>query len=85
MLEPEYALYMDLEFHYFQYLYADRTTQIIQEHDPNEPLFMYLPIPNVHSPHQVPKKYEDMYSHISDTDRRTYLGMVTAMDDFAGA
>ena len=38
----------------------------------------------MHGPLQVPQQYEDMYGEVEDLDRRTYLGMVTAMDDVVG-
>ena len=38
----------------------------------------------MHGPLQVPQQYEDMYGEVEDPDRRTYLGMVTAMDDVVG-
>ena len=31
------------------------------------------------------QKYEDMYPDIEDASRKTYLGMVTAMDDLVGS
>ena len=37
---------------------------------------------NLHT--QVPQAYEDMYADITDTRRRTYLGMVTQVDDAVG-
>ena len=33
---------------------------------------------------QVPDVYRDMYQHVKDEDRQSYLGMVTAMDDAVG-
>ena len=44
-------------------------------------MFMYLSMQAPHAPLQVPKQYEDMYSHIENRDRRIYSGMVTALDD----
>ena len=45
---------------------------------------MYVPFQAVHGPLEVPDVYRDMYQHVADEDRRTYLGMVTAMDDAVG-
>ena len=38
----------------------------------------------MHGPLQVPQVYCDMYQHVEDEERRTYLGMITAMDDAVG-
>ena len=43
---------------------------------------MYIPMQNVHTPLQVPQKYEDMYPNETDEARRKYLGLVTSMDDY---
>ena len=61
-----------------------RAEKIIEEHDPNTPLFLYVPFQSVHEPVEVPDVYRDMYQNVDDEDRRTYLGMVTAMDDAVG-
>ena len=58
--------------------------EIIENHDPNTPMFLYVPFQSVHGPLEVPKVYEDMYEHVNDEDRRKFLGMVTAMDDAVG-
>jgi arylsulfatase B len=65
-------------------LIQQRAVEVISTHDDSKPLFMYIPFQAVHSPLQVPDVYRNMYSDIEDEDRRTYLGMVTAMDDAVG-
>lgn len=45
---------------------------------------MYFSSQNCHAPNQVPEYYENLYAHVKDADRRTYLGMVTALDDSIG-
>ncbi|XP_076451993.1 arylsulfatase B-like isoform X2 [Babylonia areolata] len=69
---------------YSTFVFQQRVSQIIQSHDTNTPLFLYLPLQSVHEPLEVPKPYYDMYPHIKDKDRRTFSGMVTAMDDVIG-
>jgi len=72
---------------YSSILLGDRAVKIIQDHAENHsdsPLFMYLPFQSVHSPLQVPKKYEDMYPNIKTKSRRIFSGMVSAMDEAVG-
>ncbi len=57
---------------------------MIEKHDQSKPFFMYFSSQNCHAPNQAPDYYEKMYAHIKDADRRTYLGMVTALDDAIG-
>jgi len=65
-------------------LIQDRAVDLISRHDNSKPLFMYVPFQSVHGPLEVPEVYRNMYSKVEDEDRRTYLGMVTAMDDAVG-
>lgn len=48
------------------------------------PYFVYLPFNAVHGPMEATKKYTDRYAHISDANRRTYAGMLTALDEAVG-
>ena len=62
---------------YSSFLIADRATRIIENHvktNFEDPLFMYLPFQNVHSPLQVPKNYSDLYPHLKNAYRKTYSG-----------
>ncbi|CAG5119578.1 unnamed protein product [Candidula unifasciata] len=65
-------------------LYVERFKTIIANHKQDTPLFLYLPFQNVHAPLEVPDKYYNMYPNIRDHDRRTFSGMVTALDDAVG-
>jgi len=69
---------------YSSLLLADRATKIIAEHNPDTPLFLYLPFQSVHGPLEAPKEYLDLYPDIKDPERQLYLAMVTAMDDAVG-
>ncbi|KAH9499681.1 hypothetical protein Btru_074419 [Bulinus truncatus] len=66
---------------YSTYQYASRADDIIKSHDPDQPLFLYLPFQNVHEPLQVPEKYVKLYPNIKDENRRNFSAMVTALDD----
>jgi arylsulfatase A-like enzyme len=48
------------------------------------PYFVYLPFNAVHGPMEATKKYTDRFAHITDANRRTYAGMLTALDEAVG-
>ena len=69
---------------YSSKLFQNKATKIISEHDKSKPLFLYLPFQSVHGPLQVPTQYKHMQDKSVNKDRRTFLGMITAMDDAIG-
>jgi arylsulfatase A-like enzyme len=68
---------------YSTFLLADEAVRLIRGHDAATPLFLYLPFNAVHAPHQVPPRYVEPYAHLPEP-RRTYAGMVAAMDEAIG-
>lgn len=72
--------------HYSTNMFTEKAVDTINAHDPHNgsPLFLYLAYQAVHAPLQVPQKYEDMYPHIQDSDRRTFAGMMSAVDEGIG-
>ena len=68
---------------YSTHLIARESVRIVAEHDRSRPLFLYVPFNAVHAPHQVPARYKEPYSGL-DEPRRTYAGMVAAMDEAVG-
>lgn len=62
---------------------ADAVKQI-EGHDPSTPLFLYLAFTAPHTPYQAPQAYIDRFPDIADENRRTYAGMISAMDDQIG-
>uniref|UniRef100_A0A3P8RAB1 Sulfatase N-terminal domain-containing protein n=1 Tax=Astatotilapia calliptera TaxID=8154 RepID=A0A3P8RAB1_ASTCA len=65
-------------------LLSQRAISIIERHNSQKPLFMYVALQAVHAPLQVPERYVTPYSFITDTNRRLYAGMVSAMDEAVG-
>jgi arylsulfatase A-like enzyme len=51
---------------------------------PDQPFFAYVAYNAPHWPMQVPKAYYDRFANIKDPVRRTYVAMITAMDDGVG-
>lgn len=65
-------------------LYRDEALKIVSNHDPKDPLFIYLSFQAPHGPLQVPQSWLPHYGHIRDTKRRKFAGMVTALDSSVG-
>src|SRR5262245_8897636 len=68
---------------YTTHLLAREAVRLVSQHDPSKPLFLYLPFNAVHAPHQVPEKYKAPFATLKEP-RRTYAGMLAAMDEAVG-
>ncbi len=66
---------------YVTQLLGDDAVRVINAHDVNTPLFLYLTFTAPHAPYQAPQEYIDRYKEIKDPTRRAYAGMITCMDD----
>jgi arylsulfatase A-like enzyme len=66
-----------------QLLGADAVKRI-EQHDPANPLFLYLAFTAAHTPYQATPEYLEKYKHIADETRRAYAGQITCMDDEIG-
>lgn len=70
---------------YYTELIGNDAVRIIDKHDTSKPLFLYVASLAPHAPYQAPQKYVDAYKDtIKDPMRRTYAGMITALDDQVG-
>ncbi|XP_046561885.1 arylsulfatase B-like [Haliotis rubra] len=74
----------DYRGEYSAYTFTQKAIDIINQHNVSQPLFMYLPYQNVHGPIEVPEKYYNMYPNVLNEGRRTFSGMVSALDEAVG-
>ncbi|XP_070567117.1 arylsulfatase I-like isoform X2 [Ptychodera flava] len=70
-------------------LFTTEAEKILKSHNPDKPLFLYLAYQAVHSannkvPLQAPYKYTSRFPYIHDEKRRTFAGMLSALDDSIG-
>jgi len=75
--------------HYSTKLYNNRVQEIVADHDPEQPMFLYMAHQAVHSgvggaPLEAPQEYIDRFSHIQDKNRRIFAAMASALDDAVG-
>ena len=70
---------------YDAYIYRDDLTDIFKNHESNTPLFLYLPLHNVHAPLEAPQEWLDIYAPNSTCkNRRTLQAMVSVADNVTG-
>ncbi|XP_011677551.2 arylsulfatase B [Strongylocentrotus purpuratus] len=70
---------------YSTHVIAERVENIIEKHDKDKPLFLYVSFQAVHTPLQVPESYlQPFESSIQDEKRRIYAGMTYCMDEAVG-
>lgn len=65
-------------------LIGHEAAAVIAKHDTAQPLFLFVSFNAPVAPIQAPKEFVDRNAHIRDATRRTYAGMVTALDDAVG-
>ncbi len=69
---------------YEEELFQDHLLDIVNNHDPSTPLFLYYAAHIVHKPYQVPDEYLKMFDFIDNDLRRVYHAMVKYLDDVVG-
>jgi len=70
---------------YSTHLLRDEAVRIVEAHDPDTPLFLYVPFTAPHFPLQAPEEEIAAYADLEDPDRRVYAAMVTALDQAIGS
>ena len=68
---------------YSTHLIAREAARLIDSRERARPLFLMVTFNAVHYPHQVPDRYKAPYAKLAEP-RRTYAGMVAAMDEAVG-
>ncbi|MDB6056216.1 MAG: atsA 16 [Verrucomicrobiales bacterium] len=68
---------------YSTFLVGEDAAKVIRNQPKDKPLFLYVPFNAVHDPLEVPAEYSKQYSAMGGS-RKTYAGMVTALDDMVG-
>jgi len=71
------------EFDYLTDAFAREAVEFIGRSQ-GKPFFLYFPFNAVHSPLEASDKYQARFPHITDRKRRTYAGMLSALDDAVG-
>ena len=69
---------------YEEGLFKERILQIIDNHDPSTPLFLYYAAHIVHRPYEVPENYLKKFDFIDEPYRQVYHAMVNYLDDVVG-
>ena len=70
---------------YYTTLIGDEAVKLIEAQDGKTPFFLYFASLAPHAPYQVPSAYAERYEGtIADEQRRTYAGMITALDEQVG-
>eukprot|EP00039_Didymoeca_costata_P030930 m.32224 g.32224 ORF g.32224 m.32224 type:complete len:523 (-) comp8387_c0_seq2:73-1641(-) len=63
-------------------LYGSEILKIVNNHDPSDPLFMYIPFHDTHAPYEAPAKWLD--PRVKQPLRQLLQAMLTCTDDAVG-
>ncbi len=86
---PRNALYrngatVDEKFDYITDEFAREAVEFVGR-SKGKPFFLYFPFNAVHSPLEATDKYQDRFPNITNRKRKTYAGMLAALDDAIGS
>ena len=70
--------------HYEEGLFKQKLLDVVNNHDPSTPLFLYYAPHIVHGPLQVPDSYLNKFSFIDNKNQQIYHAMVNYLDDVVG-
>ncbi|MEP0068683.1 arylsulfatase [Pyruvatibacter sp.] len=69
---------------YLTHLLADEAVDVIEQRDPDQPLFLFASFNAPHLPNEAPEAAIDAYDSIADERRRIHAAMVTELDAAIG-
>lgn len=69
---------------YLTHLLVDEAIKVIQQRDPDQPLFLFASFNAPHLPNEAPQEALDAYGDIADIKRRTHAAMVSELDKAIG-
>ena len=72
------------EFDYLTDAFAREAVEFVGRSN-GRPFFLYFPFNAVHSPLEASDKYQARFPQITDRKRKTYAGMLSALDDAIGS
>jgi arylsulfatase A-like enzyme len=72
------------EFDYLTDAFAREAVEFVGRNK-GKPFFLYFPFNAVHSPLEASDKYQARFPQITDRKRKTYAGMLSALDDAIGS
>lgn len=72
------------QFDYITDAFAREAVEFVGRSE-GKPFFLYFPFNAVHSPLEATDKYQDRFPHITNRKRKTYAGMLSALDDAVGS
>ena len=79
----------DDETEYLTDAFARDSVKFIEDHkasdESDDPFFLYFSFNAVHLPLEATKKYESRFPNIKSKNRKTYAGMLSALDDVIGS
>lgn len=69
---------------YATHLLGDEAVRLIEQHQSQQPLFLYLAMAAPHMPNEAPQSSIDQYAQIDNPNRRIHAAMVTELDHQIG-
>jgi arylsulfatase A-like enzyme len=70
---------------YYTHLIGNEAVQLIEQHDTQQPLFLYFASLAAHAPYQAPQAEIDAYQEVfPEVQKRTYAAMITGLDTQVG-
>lgn len=69
---------------YEEEMFTQNTLNVLDHHNPSEPLFLFHAFHTIHTPLEVPPEWEQKFNFLTNKYRRKYAAMVAYMDDALG-